>query len=261
MSEIIEPEAISTALNLPLELVQGVLNGTITESALDEYNPGKTQIAVVEKTVLTRGKTIAIIDAPAVAAAMAVYIAEQHTVGVLDTDHYPILPLFTGLSAKDLPRYVNYLWDKETESRPSHKENLFLFLPPDSIKGSVNDCLENLWRQFSTVLIHCSLTSWRELAVHADIIYLPQPSGAAGLHRIYQIVAQNSDLAPKIQIVWMPGELSDTAATGILRRFSNVQVAGVLSEQQSSWRKQIKSMLEPLFPTKRRALFGGRFML
>ncbi len=138
MSEIIEPEAIASALNLPLKLVQGVLEGTITESALDEYNPGKTQIAVVEKTVLTRGKTIAIIDAPAVAAAMAVYIAEQHTVGVLDADHYPILPLFTGLSAKDLPRYVNYLWDKETESRPSHKENLFLFLPPDSINSKPN---------------------------------------------------------------------------------------------------------------------------
>lgn len=53
LSVYAEPESISEALSIPLDIVKGVLSGEINEEALAQYDPAAA-VRMIEKQIITR---------------------------------------------------------------------------------------------------------------------------------------------------------------------------------------------------------------
>ena len=59
MSELLTSEEIAKAIEIPEELVNGVLSGDIPDSVLDEYDPEKPpEIRIVEQKRFLRSRSI-----------------------------------------------------------------------------------------------------------------------------------------------------------------------------------------------------------
>lgn len=248
-AEIAEPEAIATSLNIPLEIVQGVISGEISDDFLADYD-SKTQIKMVEKTVIVKGNLVQVVQHSPLAAAFAKYASQHNKTAVIDLEPYPTLPLYLGVSVSRIPTDINMLWDEEIDNKECQK-NLFAYMPIPGNQGS----MEPVLGAYPTVVINTHLCDWAKIAPMAGIIYVPVTQNEAGIHRLYQMLANNKVYQNKIQIVWIkgPGSISDTESLSIVRRFSDVQIAGHIAEMfmdcnSTAYEKHIPQILSSVFP-------------
>lgn len=129
LSVYAEPESISEALSIPLDIVKGVLSGEINEEALAQYDPAAA-VRMIEKQIITRGRIISVVQYTPLAAEFALYISQHNSVAAIDLELYSTLPLFFGLNISNIPQYSNVLWDEHLDNKP-FQENIYIYsLPP-----------------------------------------------------------------------------------------------------------------------------------
>ncbi|WP_054697557.1 hypothetical protein [Syntrophomonas palmitatica] len=263
MSLIVDEETIAESLLIPLDLVKGILTGEVNDDALKEFDTAKNkETVVVEKRILTRGKVIMTIQHAPLAAAMGLCLAETNTVAVIDLEPYPTIPLYLGIAIKELPKYVNLLWDDNLDKK-KYKENLYIYQSAGELNmPGINEVL----KIFQTVVINCSEENWSELAPYADVIYITQPQNQVGIHKLFQIFARAKTYEEKSQVVWIKGQysLDETQCLKMLRGFSDIMVAGEIPEMflkvaPQEYSQTVMKILLPVFPElkpERKSLLG-----
>lgn len=92
MAEQIEVQDIAISLGLPVELVEGVINGTVDESTLKDYDPA-SKVTVVDKHIITRGHILAVLQSAPLAAEIALYLSSMQPTAVIDLERYSNLPI------------------------------------------------------------------------------------------------------------------------------------------------------------------------
>lgn len=253
MAEIVEEEEISKALSIPIDLIKGVLNGSVDEETLKEFNPLRP-ITVVERQVITRGQVIGVLQNSPLTAELAMFISTKFATAVIDLEQYPVLPLYCGMSIEDVPQHTNLLWDACMDKK-EYMPNLFVYSMPERDLTRISDVL----KKFPTVVLNCPIELWEELYPITDVFYVPVPQNIAGIHKIRQILAKTPQYEEKLQIVWIKSEaLNEAQCLSIIRRFSNIQIAGQIPElsleiKPQKYQRYITKILEPLFPETRKS--------
>lgn len=254
MAEIVEEEEISVALSIPIELVKGVLDGSIDEEKLKEFNPTKP-VTVIERQVITRGQVIGVLQNSPLAAEIAMFISIKQATAVIDLEQYPVLPLYCGMSVEQIPQFTNLLWDIQMDKK-EYKSNLFVYSLPERDLTRISDVVKN----FPTVVINCPVELWEEIYPIADVLYVPVLQNIAGIHKVLQMIAKTPQYEEKTQIVWIKTDsLNESQCLSIIRRFSNIHVAGQIPDlgleiKPQKHQRYIAKILEPLFPeTKKRS--------
>jgi len=257
MAEIVEEEEISVALSIPIELVKGVLDGSIDEEKLKEFNPSKP-VTVIERQVITRGQVIGILQNSPLAAEIAMFISTKHATAVIDLEQYPVLPLYCGMSVEQIPQFTNLLWDIQMDKK-EYIPNLFVYSLPERNLTRISEVVKN----FPTVVINCPIDLWEDIYPLVNILYIPVPQNIAGIHTIRQILAKAPQCEEKFNIVWIKTDsLNESQCLSIIRRFSNIQVAGQIPElgleiKPQKHQRYIAQILESLFPEIRRNGLNG----
>lgn len=252
MAEIVEEEEISKALSIPVDLIKGVLDGSIDEEILKEFNPSKP-ITVVERQVITRGQVIGVLQNSPLAAELAMFIATKHATAVIDLEQYPVLPLYCGMNIEQIPQHTNLLWDTHMDKK-EYMPNLLIYSMPEIDLKRISDVLKN----FPTVVLNCPVELWEEIYPIADVFYVPVPQNIAGIHKVRQMLAKTPQYEEKAQIVWIKAEsLNESQCLSIIRKFSNIRVAGQIPElsleiKPQKYQRYITKILEPLFPETRK---------
>lgn len=254
LSTYAEPESISEALSIPLNIVTGVLNGEISEEVLAQYDPSMA-IKMVEKQVITRGRVIAVAQYAPLVAEFALHVSQHNSVAAIDLEPYSTLPLYFGMNIGNIPQWTNPLWDEHLDNKP-YKENIYIYsLPPGqrNIKP-----IARILDTYPTTVINVPIELLFVAQKLADIIYLPVPQNLAGVFKIKQILSQ--DKLEKGQIVWITNQ-DNNQHISILRQFSNIQVAGCVPDlsveiDPQKYKRNISKILEPLYPAQRPKRFG-----
>lgn len=146
MSELLTSEEIAKAIEIPEELVKGVLSGDIPDSVLDEYDPEKPpEIRIVEQKRFLRSRSIGIIGTSDIkssilAAYLAVGLAKKakYNVALADFNECPAQSTLLGINKADYAASINFLLSEEDDFRSKGKhhptiKNLSLFLGATSI--------------------------------------------------------------------------------------------------------------------------------
>lgn len=252
MAEIVEEAEISAALSIPIELVKAVLDGSIDEEKLKEFNPSKP-VTVIERQVITRGQVIGVLQNSPLAAEIAMFVSTKHATAVIDLEQYPVLPLYCGMSIEQIPQFTNLFWDIQINKK-EYKSNLFVYSLPDRDLARIGDLIKN----FPTVVINCPFELWEGIYPIADVLYVPVPQNIAGIYKVRQMLSKTPQYEEKAQIVWIKTEsLNESQCLSIIRRFSNIQVAGQIPElgleiRPQKYQRYITKILEPLFPETRK---------
>jgi len=251
LSVYAEPESISEALSIPLDIVKGVLSGEINEEALAQYDPAAA-VRMIEKQIITRGRIISVVQYAPLAAEFALYISQHNSVAAIDLELYSTLPLFFGLNISNIPQYSNVLWDEHLDNKP-FQENIYIYsLPPG--QRDIRP-LAKILDTYPTTVINTPIDSIEVAQKLSDMIYLPVYQNQAGVYKIHQILRQNKLLEEKIQIVWITNQ-DNPQYLSILRQFSNIQVAGYIPDlaqdiKPQKYKRNISKILEPLYPGQR----------
>ena len=242
-------QEIAVSLKMPPELVEGIINGTVDESVLRNYDPS-SRITIVDRHIITRGHVLAVLQNPRLAAEMAICLSGTRAVAVIDLEKYPTLPIHLGLDIKSIPKLVNYLWDSEI-TKIEYKKNLYLYAVPPHTKVNLN----LLFRSFQSVIINCSIEEMPEIYPMADVFYLPVPQDDAGIYRLYQISLEYKQHEENSHVIWLCKSNSEKY-TSQLRSFSSAHIAGCIDE--SNYKKQVETILEPFLPAnkKKRSWFS-----
>lgn len=120
MAEIVDEEHIARALNIPLEVVRGVLTGEVPDEALEDYDPARPpDVRVVEKKKFVRSRSIGVAStggcgATTLAASLAVLAAERSKgpVAAVDLNEFSGLGRALGLdvTGERAAFYPNVSW-------------------------------------------------------------------------------------------------------------------------------------------------------
>lgn len=218
MSRLFEAEAIAESLQIPLNLVESVISGDADDEALKNFDPSRNKETVlVEKKIITRGKVLLVVGNSSLAAGMAMRLAEDQIVAVMDVEIYPTLPIYLGLSISEIPQKVNIVWDNNIDNKKCG--NLVVY------QGKLSDVMAEICGTYSAVVINCSIDTWRQYATIADLVFVPQTADIAGLYTISQMFADNK-YEDKSQIVWTDGDMPEPQCLNVIRKFTGIQVAG-----------------------------------
>ena len=243
MATQIEVQDIAISLGLPIELVEGIINGTVDESALKDYDPA-SQVTIVDKHIITRGHILAVLQNSQLAAEMAVCLSDIQPTAVIDLEKFSTLPIHLGIDIKNIPKAVNYLWD-DNITRTAYKNNLYVYALPRQSKVDLN----LLYSAYPTVIINCSVEQMDQILPAIDMFYIPTLQDDAGIYRLYQISAQYKQYENRTQIVWLCKNNNEKYLSQ-LRSFSSAHIAGCFDVNGSN--KQIGKILEPLLPVKKK---------
>lgn len=261
LAEMVDRSVIAQSLSIPQEVVDGVLDGTIAEDKLIDFDPSQ-QIAIIETQIITRGRVLAVLQDPQLAAEMAIYISQQQMAAVVDLEPYSVLPLYLGAEIKNIPQVVNILWDEYVDKK-EFKKNLFVYTIPNI--ENLPQLQSNILANYPTVIINFPSELWVNIAPLADMIYLPVPQNNAGLYKLYQITMRNKIYEKKMQAVWISeSPANNTKYISGVRVFSNIYIAGNINESGLSIspgrnQKNIAKILEVLFPEVKRNKILGLF--
>lgn len=254
LSQHVEPKDIAETLSIPLDLVESVLNGTVDEEELAKYDPSMA-IKVIERQVVNRGRVISVLQNPALAAEIALYVSNHNSVAAIDLQQFPVLPLYFGMNIEDIPQYTNVLWDEYSDKKP-YKDNMYIyFMPPRGRKLSL---ISSVLNSFPTVVVNTPLELLDMACGLSDVVYLPVMQNLAGVHFVRQLLTQYKNMEEKIQIIWVTNQNIQYAS--ILRQFTTAKIAGHIPDLQidinsGKYQKLIAKILQPLYPEKRK-LFG-----
>lgn len=236
-------QEIATSLRMPLELVEGIINGTIDESALEDYDPA-SKVTVVDKHIITRGHILAVLENPKLAAEIALRLSNIQSTAVIDLEKYATLPIHLGLDIKSIPKTTNYLWDNNI-TPTAYKKNLYLYAMPQQTETGLNQ----LFRSHPCVVINCSVEQMANIYPVADIFYIPVKQDGAGIYFLYQILKQYKQYETYTHVVWLCKNNNEKYLSQ-LRCFTSAPVAGCL--HNSNYGKQLEKILEPILPAKKK---------
>lgn len=236
-------EEIATSLRIPLDLIEGILSGTVDERSLQDFDPS-SKVTLVDKHIITRGNVLGILENPKLAAEIALYLSKSQATAVIDLEKYPTLPIHLGIEVKDIPRITNYLWDNDL-TKTEYKNNLYLYgIPPNT---EIN--LSPLFKSYPSVIINCSIEQMPNIYPLVDVFYIPIEQNDAGVYRLYQIFLHYKQYESHTHIVWICKNNSEKYLTR-LRSFTNAHVAGCLYD--TNYSKYIEKILEPILPAKKK---------
>lgn len=251
LSHHVEVDDIAETLSIPLDLVNSVLEGTVNENDLAGYDP-LMAIKVVEKQIVNRGRVISILQNPALAAEITMYVSGHNPVAAIDLEKFSVLPLYFGMSIDEIPQYTNVLWEEFSDKKP-YRDMCIYFMPPRERKLSL---ISGVLNSFPTVIINTPLELLDMVCGLSDIVYLPIADNLAGVYFARLLLTQYKKYEEKTQFIWMG---QNTRYNSVLKEFTRAKVAGHITElhgiNPGKYQKQVSKILQPLYPEKRR-LFG-----
>lgn len=248
MAEQIEVQDIAISLGLPVELVEGVINGTVDESTLKDYDPA-SKVTVVDKHIITRGHILAVLQSAPLAAEIALYLSSMQPTAVIDLERYSNLPIHIGMEIYEIPQSVNILWDEFIDQK-EYRKNLFVYTLPNP--KNIN-LIDSVFNYYPIVVLNLPAEQLEKILPIVNILYLPVSQDNAGVHKAYQVISQNKPYEEKVHLIWITKQ-NDNKYLSIVRNFSNVHIAGYISEGQ--YQKHIPKIMESLFPANRKKIFG-----
>lgn len=148
MAEICDTETIARALNLPEEVVKGVIEGSISDDILESYNPAKPpEIKIIEKKQFFRSRFIGVIsvgeaNADILVSTIGVLSALNGVkTGIFDLKEFPRTPFYLNFSLSN--PFVNFPWNEEFREHPQVK-NLTVMMPAPNLSEYENLKLKDI---------------------------------------------------------------------------------------------------------------------
>lgn len=255
MAEYIGEEDIARALKVPVEVVRGVLEGTIAEADLEGFEPRPmSEVRVVEKARFLRSRVVGIVSTggcggTTLAGAMGVAAARSgvKTV-VVDLNEFASIGPALGLD----------LWGEEAIGQPNvaswrsaadeveveHPDfrGLFLIFGAETAERhnlldftKAQEMLRTLARKWGIVFVDCpsSPRLWPFVFAECDVLIFALRRDASSVRSFVQAlpVLRVQLVADRCAVVFArPGPLSEAECRRVIARETGVPVLGVLPE-------------------------------
>ncbi|MGB9886811.1 MAG: hypothetical protein ACPLRW_07435 [Moorellales bacterium] len=253
MAEYIGAEDIARALGLPVEVVRGVLEGTVAESDLRGFEPRRgSEIRVVAKERFLRSRVIAVVSpggcgGTTLAAAMGVAAARSgvRTV-VVDLNEFASVGPALGLDVwgEDAVGYPNVLsWRSgvdEVEVEHPEIRGLFVVFGAETAERhnalefeTVREMLRILPRRWGCVVVDCpsSPRLWPYVLPECDVLLFVLRRDSSAVRAFLEALpaVRSLFLAERCMAVFgCPGPLSEADCRRAVAREAGVPVLGVL---------------------------------
>lgn len=255
MAELLSSEEIAKAIEMPEEVVRGVLNGEIPDSVLDEYDPEKPlEIRVVEKKRFLRSRSIGVIGtsdtgASLLAAYLAVGLAKRtkYDVALADFKELSAQKYILGVGKNNIGS-LNFAWDdKERFTGKGNKHhivsNLAIYLGATGIakhrelnENRIINLLQDLNNNYGAVIVDCphGVNNWEDLMSYLDIIIVGVEQNNLSISKYYNIYTYlyESGKIDKVLLVLsengQTGNLSEVDTKRAILNIGNVEIVGDL---------------------------------
>lgn len=199
MTSYFDNQTISQTLGIPIEVIEGILYGRISEDVLEEYNPAKPpEIRIVEQKKFVRSLLVGIVSlgssgGTTLTSSLATLTALRTTapVAVVDLNEFSLLGSYLGIpfeKGKFYPNLIGWTLSEDLEeSLITHPKisNLRILLGSYTLKSYLTipinkmiAALDSLGQSNETVFIDCPKSPylWPELFQKLDIIcFVIQP--------------------------------------------------------------------------------------
>lgn len=225
MSKIVDEEYIVRALNIPLDIVKGVLSGEIPDEALEDFDPAKPpDVRVVERKKFVRSKLIGIVStggcgATTLTASLAVLSAKRtkNPIAAVDLNEFSHLGYALGLDVvgEKAAFYPNVSWwelSETGESAVQHPavENLFVVLGAATAERHlelkeevVASSLKELSGSYAVTWVDCPTWpgGWKTVAPLLDVLIFVVRPDAASISSLWQALPVLRDWEHKMALV------------------------------------------------------------
>ena len=254
MSELLTSEEIAKAIEIPEELVKGVLSGDIPDSVLDEYDPEKPpEIRIVEQKRFLRSRSIGIIGTSDIkssilAAYLAVGLAKKakYNVALADFKELSTQKYLLGIG-RNHTNSINFAWGNEerfTGKGNTHHiiSNLAVFMGAAGVvkyqemrEGRLVELLSDLNNNYSAVIVDCpsGVNGWEELMSYLDIIIVDVEQNNLGISKycsIYTYLYNSGKIDKTLVVLSGNGQTGNMSAVDTKRAILNVGNVEVIGE-------------------------------
>lgn len=259
MAQFLDIEHIARTLNLSVDVVQGVLDGEVSDKVLRNYNPAyPPDVRVVEKKKFVRSRVIGIVSpggcgATTLTAALALLSAAESSlpISALDLNEFAALGGVLGVDAmgERAVRYPNILWWPgeldEITVRHAELENLLILLGAPTTErymeikmDMVDSLLAAMAQRFLITWVDCptSVQSWKTMLPWMDLIVIVLRADEFSLSALWQMLMtiHEAGIEERCGLVFnltnSRGWLSASECRRRVREFSNLPVLATLPD-------------------------------
>lgn len=280
MSKVVDEEYIARALNIPLDIIRGVLSGEIPDEALENFDPSRPpDVRIVEQKKFVRSKLIGIVStggcgATTLTASLAVLSARRtkNPIAAVDLNEFSHLGHALGLDVvgEKAAFYPNVSWWELSgtgESVVQHPvvENLFVVLGAATaeryleLEGEVIvSSLKEISGSYAVTWVDCPSWPgwWKTVVPLLDVLIFVLRPDAASISSLWQALPVLRDWEDKMVLVinedGLEGCMTAAECRRALKKVTNAPVLAVLPEEsyirQSSLDVRCYALDEPGSP-------------
>lgn len=259
MAKVVDEEHIARALNIPLEVVRGVLSGEVPDDVLEDYDPARPpDVRVVEKRKFVRSKLIGVVStggcgATTLTASLAVLSAKRtkDPVAAVDLNEFSRLGCALGLDVvgEKAAFYPNVSWwelSGVSESVLQHPniENLFVILGAATAERHLElkneviaSCLREITGAHAVTWLDCPSWPgwWKTVVPLLDVLLFVVRPDAVSLSSLWQAMPVLRSWEDKLALVvsgdGLEGGLAAAECRRALKKVTDAPVIAVLPEE------------------------------
>lgn len=261
MSEHLGEEHIARALDLPVDVVHGVLKGTISDEVLKDYDPARPlDVRLVEKKKYVRSRIIGVLSpggcgATTLTASLASLAARSsgQPVAVLDFNEYATMGSVLGIDNRreKAALYPNILWwngnnIKEVFIKHPNIENMSIVLGAATTERhqeidfqATASLLEEVARFHSLTWADCPLSPvlWPYLLPKMDLVIIVLRADTNSINTLWQMLPalrtynQLDKCVLVINLAGGQGWLPESKCQKEVRELSDMPLLAILPEE------------------------------
>lgn len=262
MSEFMDAESIAKAVEIPLEIIEGFIQGEIAEEVLSNYDVTKpAEIRIVEQKTFIRSRTVGVvatneINRSLVTANMAVRLAKRvnQDVALIDLAELTSQAVYLDLNSKDKVGSLNFLMEANDTFKSKGQphpliENLALFLGSTNPINHQNlteekmiDIIEDVSSNYGIVLIECpsGIKYLDKILPSLDLIVVVTGQNMVELNKYKHIFGylESKNLLDRVSVITEgenePGNLGAQETKRVIKSFGNVNIIGTINYDTSA---------------------------
>lgn len=244
MSEYCECDAISEAVGVPVQIVEGILSGEIPDEALEKFNPNRPpDYRVVEQHKFVRSKVVGVISPGGCGATTITTVAgllsaqkNKQKTAIIDLNEIPHVGHLTGVN---IPKHNKPNYIEDIVHYPI-VDNVFIWpglsdiRKIDSLATVGTQLIEYASKTFSNIWIDCptSPSLWAELLPKLDLV-LPvlrmESTSITSWYRILPLLENHLDKTLIIlNMEGQPGNMAAYQCRKLLQGIKEVNIPLVL---------------------------------
>lgn len=269
MAELFDEEHIARALEVPVEVVRGVLEGTVGEETLQDFDPRRTDVRLVERERFVRSRVVGVVSmggcgGTTLTAALALRSAVSDVRAVaVDLNEFASLGPVLGIDAwgEEAAAYPNFLWwtGNVEDVAVEHPDvpNLHLVLGAATAErhaefdfAGAGEVVRACARSFGAVYVDCPASPrlWPHVLPECDFVLVPVRADASSVRSLWQMLpvlracAVVERCAVVVTFAGKEGGLSENECRRLIGRMFGLSVLGVLPEDPAVRAEDLRAL-------------------